>query len=188
MLRLQGKLGNALKMHPFHECYALNGFSSLTRKESSQLDLRRNKFVPSVALQVDYFTAPNTFLNEAVFGKIGSGQWVSNFAVHVEAAILIPVVFASAWSKNYLREYQFILYRSFAFYGRNMWKMPSLLLHAQLLVERSLIFNWSIFRFSPYARKGLQLLSALLVVFYSSLQYCWWCCCFCFVSTTKKNL
>ena len=74
MLRLQGKLGNALKMHPFHECYALNGFSSLTRKESSQLDLRRNKFVPSVALQIDYFTAPNTFLNEAVFGKIGSGQ------------------------------------------------------------------------------------------------------------------
>ena len=66
MLRLQGKLGNALKMHPFHECYA--------RKESSQLDLRRNKFVPSVALQVDYFTAPNTFLSEAVFGKIGSGR------------------------------------------------------------------------------------------------------------------
>ena len=31
-----------------------------------QLDLRRNKFVPSVTLQVDYFTAPNPFLSEAV--------------------------------------------------------------------------------------------------------------------------
>ena len=30
--------------------------------------------MPSVALQVDYFTAPNTFLSEAVFGKIGSGR------------------------------------------------------------------------------------------------------------------
>ena len=152
MLRLQGKLGNALKMHPFHECYALYGLSSLTRKESLQLDLRRNKFVPSVALQVDYFTAPNTFLSEAVFGKIGSGRWVSNFAVHVEAAILIPVVFASAWSKNYLREYQYILYRSFAFYGRNMWKMPSLLLPAQLLVERSLILVY--FQILSICKKG----------------------------------
>ena len=31
-----------------------------------QLDLRRNKFVPSVTLQVYYFTAPNPFLSETV--------------------------------------------------------------------------------------------------------------------------
>ena len=31
-----------------------------------QLDLRRNKFVPSVTLQVDYLMVPNLFLTEAV--------------------------------------------------------------------------------------------------------------------------
>ena len=117
-----------------------------------QLDLRRNKFVPSVTLQVDYFTAPNPFLSEAVFGKIGSGQWVANFVFHVEAAILIPVAFASTLSANQVWEYQFILYRSFAFRGRNMWKMPSLLLHAQLLVERSLILVY--FQILSICKKG----------------------------------
>ena len=31
-----------------------------------QLDLRMNKFVPSVTLQVDYLMVPNPFLTEAV--------------------------------------------------------------------------------------------------------------------------
>ena len=31
-----------------------------------QLDLRRNKFVPSVTLQVGYLMVPNPFLTEAV--------------------------------------------------------------------------------------------------------------------------
>ena len=30
--------------------------------------------MPSVALQLDYFKAPNPFLSEADFGEIGSGQ------------------------------------------------------------------------------------------------------------------
>ena len=66
MLKLQRILDNAHKMNPFHECCALYGFSSLTRKKLLQVDLRRNKFVPSVALQLNYFKAPNPFLSEAV--------------------------------------------------------------------------------------------------------------------------
>ena len=78
MLKLQRILDNAHKMNPFHECCALYGFSSLTRKKLLQLDLRRNKSVPSVALQLNYFKAPNPFLSEADFGEIGSEQWAAN--------------------------------------------------------------------------------------------------------------
>ena len=97
-------------MYPFHECCTLYGFSSLTRKKSLQLDLRRNKCVPSVALQVGYFTTPNPFLSDAVFGKVDSGLWVSNFSVHFAAAILIPVAFASALSINNVISIHFLLF------------------------------------------------------------------------------
>ena len=108
------------------------------------------------------------------------------FAVHVEVAILIPVAFASAWSKKGIENINSSSIVYLHFMAETCGRChPCCCMYNSLL---GAVLFWSIFRFSLYAKKGLQLLSALLVVFYSSLQYCWWCCCFCFVSTTKKNL